>query len=503
VVTGRRRTAIAGRRPGRNDSRPFPWRPIAAILALLAVSDAVWLARDTRPPRWDESVHLLAAEKIRQAPPGQELAVAMSEPFYPPLVPALGAGIAMVFGPSDDAYAATMLVFLAVLVAATYGVAAREFGVTAGLLAAALTGASPLMTRETHLFLLDIPLAAMVMLTIWFVTADGLATTGRACGAGAVAGLAQLTKWTAIIYLIAPVAAMALRAVRRDGARQAGIRVGWFTGTCVLVCGSWYAANGWTIWNTGWRAAYLDAAVAHAPLFSLDVLALYPRVLLWGAPVAAGLFLAAALGLWRRGSHRWLLGAIVVPLVVLGGLRNKNDRYALPLIPQLAVGAGAVFAGQGRRARHWATAGVLACAGLLHTATAFGWPSIPRLESPPRPESWPLEAMLRAVAANEAGAASLAVIADHPYLNPSNVILTAFRSRLGVEVRGFEGAPSDSRFCLVKTGDPGAGAVERWIPARRDLTRELLAGTRRGRLYRVWRRWRLPDGSDAVLLRRR
>jgi len=102
-----------------------------------------------------------------------------------------------------------------------------------------------------------------------------------------------------------------------------------------------------------------------------------------------------------------------------------------------------------------------------------------------------------------ANCASLAVIPDHPYLNPSNLTLVAMRGHIPVEVRGFEGAPGDSRLCLVKTGDPGNGAIERWIPPRRDLARELLTGTRRGSAFREWRRWPLPDGSSAVLFLRR
>src|SRR5258706_12359648 len=95
-----------------------PWRrshlaALALLVAGLAASDVVWLRHDTRPPRWDESVHLLAAERIRQSPPGQELAVAMQETFYPPFVPLVGAAVAPVTGPAVDRYGARMRVFLA------------------------------------------------------------------------------------------------------------------------------------------------------------------------------------------------------------------------------------------------------------------------------------------------------------------------------------------------------------------------------------------------------
>ncbi len=487
-----------------------PWQPgpvnyrtgLALLIAVVAVSDVIWLVRDTRPPRWDDAIHMSAAERIRQAGWSRGPAVAFAQPRYPPLVPVAGALVAAAGPRSADRYTAAMLPFVALLVVATAGLAARAWGGAAGWLAAVLVGLAPMTTYHLHAFMLDLPLAALVTGAVWALRERTLERRIPALLAGAVTGLAMLAKWTAVIYLVAPLAAAAWAAAAHAGWRRTAGGLAWLAAGAVLVAVPWYAAHTPDVLRYGRLVGYTSPDIAVMPLVTPSALLYYPGILWDGGGVAAALAVLAAVVCRRDPRVGPVLLNIVVPILLLTLLRNKNDRYALPILPFVAVAAAAVTAGWTRRTLRYVGGGIVAATAGLHLATVCGWTLIGRWGDPPVREIWPHREIVEAVAGDPSRSPSLAVIPDHRFVNADNVTVAALLNRIPVEVRGWHGAPGDSGWCLVKTGDPGGGSPLD-AAGRAGLTARLLTGQGEGRLFRVRARWAAPDGGELILLVRR
>lgn len=434
-----------------SDLRTAMWRRTAPLLAVLGLwvwgtaTLLAWLRADNFPPAWDVAWHTSWSLYYRAAFDSQGLfgklvTMASASHYYPPLVHACGAWLLGAFGTltpnwpglsTADVVVLSNIGFMGLLLYGTYAAGCRVYGPRAGLAAAFLALTYPILGAHSRLFLLDYPLtglAAVVMALL--LASEGLTNRFWVWPLGLVIGLAMLCKWSFGVLVFWPLimaAATGVNRVRASGDPEltplrlvfnvVAVLVG-----ALVVAGPWYLSHlGGTLSEIGqsnqtWR-------IDGDPLwYSLAGLTYYARVL-----VSQQVFLPLALlGLAGvvRGWLRWprhvgtdqLLAWLVLGLVMLTPVANKDPRFSMPLLPALAVLTGGLLAGDDERWQPWqaVVATCIVALGLLQwQGVAFGLPLLPARIGPawaplyadepqlgrhPSHADWPHEALARDIA---------------------------------------------------------------------------------------------------------
>jgi hypothetical protein len=484
------------------------WALLGGVLAALAVAAAIWVAVDRRPPAWDHANHLersvLCARDMRA---GDVRAILERSSFYPPLALCLTAAVSFVL-PVEAAAVAVMLVFLALGMAAVQRLGRALADETTGTVAALLFATAPFVVYSTLRLQLDLPLAAMVALALAVLLSTADFTRRRtALALGAVCGLGLLTKPTFALYVAPPFLLLVARGGRRalPGAGlallvAAALSLAWF-GPRLFGLGAQLQA----------RSVAQAAEAGHPDPFTLAGLAFYPRWLGYeiGLGTAALATLGLAAALVRR---RWfLVVAVGVPFLALELVRNKNLRYALPLVGGLAVLAALGLRALPDRARP-AVATVLVVLGLAQVgAVVSGVPPnvwIPGLAtwwvpaSPPARADWRHAEVLAVLERDREGSpATVSVVPNFDLFSVSNFRYYAVRDGLDLHfVRAWDDPPLGIDYMVLKTGDHGPS----WTAAKsRRAADRVTHDPDFARVFPVIADVALPDGSTAIVRARR
>jgi 4-amino-4-deoxy-L-arabinose transferase-like glycosyltransferase len=372
-------------------------------VAAFALALGPGLRETGTPPAWDQSVHLrdsLIYEHIVRHPSAlgggvfgqilhgsEEYPLLTPSGYYPPLVLGVSALLYLVAGRSYAAAMATQILFLALLILGTWGLGNRLLGRPAGLLAGLMLLAAPGIRLSAGEYMLDLPLAALVVVAAWMLLAsDGFGRLDRSLAFGLLAGAGMLIKWTFFLFLAVPVAwclVSGLAASQREP-RQASRR--WVHLILALLAGAAVAAPYYLpilpilVMKTVVHAG--GAADGFASPFTLDSLRFHlealPRKLFgWPLTITA---LAGMLAFLRSDpksdrSRRFLLSwALVLYAIFTFAVANKQSRYLLPWMPVLLLmAAGGLSTLWSRLGSGWSrgrlAAGALA---LLPVAGLYG-----------------------------------------------------------------------------------------------------------------------------------
>ncbi len=341
------RNVFSSARLDRGHALPAAVTALGLLWFFLTAGAAV--PRDV-PLNWDMAGHLLAGQEFQAAlqagDAGRVVALCRVWSVYPPLWHlSLGAWLAS-FGDGGLSLSLFRAAFLLLALAGcrlglTAGGpprAAWGFAVAAGL----LMGSAQLGTLF-HAYMLDAPAVALALLALgllsrWYAGPS----RRRALAAGAAVLATVLVKYNVGLFLLAAVAALALKALLARDRRRVLVLVA--LGATVLA--AWAAFLTWKI--EGWhafrsfatnRANTLDWSTGTR---ALAYVRLYAR-LNFGSPavavVVAGLVLAGA----RQWRHPfWLATAAWGAAVFAAAARHPYflDRLLLPVVAALAVLAG-------------------------------------------------------------------------------------------------------------------------------------------------------------------
>lgn len=490
------------------DRRVREWALVGAAFLLLAGVVAVWTAIDRRPPEWDHANHLERAVLCeRDLRAGDVRAILERSSFYPPLVLCL-AGAASMAMPMEMAAGLVMVASVGLGMAAVYLLGRGAGGGPAGVAAALLFASAPFVVFSTLRFQLDLPLAAMVALALVSLKATETFTRpGRAAVFGLVCGLGMLTKPTFALYLLAPTA---LLVVRGRGRGLAGAALAVLVAAVLSL--PWFGPRLFGLGAQFDARAFAQAAESgHPEALTLAGLAFYPRWLAYQVGLGAAIVFGIGLGVSALRRQWFLLGSVVVPFVVLELVRNKNLRYALPLLGAVAVLAALGLGALPDRVRRLA-AGVLAVLGLVQVgAVAAGMPPnvwIPGLAtwwvpaSPPRGGDWHHREILALLERDRRGApATVSVVPNSSQFSVSNFRYYATRDSLELRfVRAWADPPLGIEYMVLKTGDVGP----LWTAEKsRSVAARLAADPHLARVFPPIGEFPLPDGSTATVRARR
>ena len=195
---------------------------IVLVLLWAAVSGlhSLWLSLNTVPPHWDAAYHMMSALKYRtvlsecvnQAVLSIQSVkhcigeiIYVDQFVYPPLFPLAGGLFSFAAGTSITALALTNLPFVAALVAAMYVMGSTLHSRVAGVLAAVLILAYPLVFQTSREFMLEFAMLAVTAAAgAFLIQSDRFRKTGPTLLFGLTIGLGALTKFTFLVYLAGP-----------------------------------------------------------------------------------------------------------------------------------------------------------------------------------------------------------------------------------------------------------------------------------------------------------
>jgi hypothetical protein len=302
--------------------------------------------------------------------------------FYPPLVHLVG-GIPAALGlaATDWSTIAINLVFVPLLAAGCYGVGRMTYGPLGGLLAAIFALGTPMILSLFHVFLVDAPLAATVAVALWALLASERFANARISAlAGALLGLATMTKTPAPLFLAGPIAVMLI-----GGGWRHWRNLLLAAGAALLVAGPYYLINldeliGTTRETTvaGNRGSTGGEGLSSQSTFSFDNLTYYGWIginLQYMVPMLAlfAVGLVSALRELRRRPYlpELLAGLVVGYLAPTLVLSIRDPRYTLPLVVYVAVLATGWIAVSRRTIVSIVGAALLAAAVMVNIGAAI------------------------------------------------------------------------------------------------------------------------------------
>ncbi len=470
--------------------------PVLATLGVVLLLLA-WLRADNSAPAWDTAEHYSRALVYRgllgQAGSGPGIAEVMGvDRYYPPLAKMVVGLFLVPFQPTmDRAIIISSSIFLFLLFLSSFAVAARVGGRRTAVLSVVLLAVHPQVTYWSRLFLLDVPNAAMVMVSLAAIMRfrDRRDLSSAALLAAAVAA-GMLTKWTHAAFLCGPL--FLLWRSSRSGplhAAAVGAR-GWgaVIAAATVICCVWYVPNGVSILGQMVVDVLYGAAGHELPFFwTLDGIIARMHIVLFES---FGFILVVLAGAGMLVSRReadderrfsvTALGLVLVGLLphLPGG--NLDSRLLLPVLPVVTILAAwrlvrirmpiiryscmALCVGlmaSSSLCRTWFPA-MAASTGFRASVAGFGFHG-PWSDSYPPHASDPWQAALSAVSQRivsltpDGSMARIRVIPDHRHIN--RLTLAACLLERGCSVNQpmlFEdrlpapGAFADADFVLVK-----------------------------------------------------
>jgi 4-amino-4-deoxy-L-arabinose transferase-like glycosyltransferase len=365
------------------------WTAIGATAGFVALT-CWWLTQDRSIPIFDAGDHLqVALEFHAMLSSGDLLGPLRFTWQYPPLGELLGALSAFVGGVNvAPPIIGENVVFVSLLSLGCYQTGRLLFDARAGMLACVFALGSPLLISMFHVFMLDAPEAAVVALSLWLILAsERFARTDVAALAGLACGVGLLVKVQFPFF----VAGVVLAALLGGGWRnRRGVLA--FAAVTLVIGAPWYIAHGSELHTIlSFAGVTPEANPGNVPpTWSLSGLSWYFWSVL-NSELLAFLFIFLLVGaIWmlavqlqrRRGARqppslaldaqRELLCGAVVAWLGITLTRHHDVRYALPLLPYLAVIATGWISRLPRSGRLLASAALVLVALANTLAVTFG-----------------------------------------------------------------------------------------------------------------------------------
>jgi 4-amino-4-deoxy-L-arabinose transferase-like glycosyltransferase len=357
------------------------WGAIGATFLFIALT-CWWLTQDRSIPIYDAGAHLQTAFLFHDMiQSGNLLGPFNYEYPYPPFGTMVGVLATFIGGVNLAApIIAENIFFISLLSLGVYQTGRLLFDARAGLLAVLFVLGSPLLIAQAHVFMLDVPEAALVSVSIWLLLAcENFSHTRFTALAGVAVGIGLLVK----VQYPPFVAGIVLAALLRGGWRnRRGLLI--FAVIAFVLASPWYldhlaqiatftrdagphegVPNGdtpatlslgnfaWYFWN------FLNSQFL-APLFAL---------------IACGTaWMIATLVRHRRrfGPRLEFFAGAVLAWMLITVTPSHDIRYGIPMMPYLAVIATGWIIYLPRAARFLAIAVVVFGVSANTLSTTFG-----------------------------------------------------------------------------------------------------------------------------------
>ncbi len=312
------------------------------ILSLLflvsAVSDIVWLTQEIVPTGWDESLHLTKSLQYYDTIlAGQWGTLIKIDDYYPPLYHITPTFFYLLLGNSTDAAIFQNMLYFGLLLISIYGIGKYFGSEQAGLIGAVLISLYPGIVGFRRFFVIDNGVVALVALSIYMlILTNKFKIVKYILYFGIVAGLAVLSKWTAVFFIIPPFLVMCYEGFWKDK-RMPPLA---FYGMIIIgigLCLTWYWTHFMDVYTKiTWGNVYWGTLEGDPDVFSIESFLYYTKGLI-NAQTSLFFFLLFAVGFVKYRNKILLMSWIIVPYVVMTLMKNKNERYTMPSIAAIVV----------------------------------------------------------------------------------------------------------------------------------------------------------------------
>jgi hypothetical protein len=489
---------------------------LAVFLAVQALALRSFAGRESRPPAWDQSVHLEIALDYRAAWKAGELGKIWTlapKPGMPPFPPLYHLGMMTLTDPANPVATSLRVnwVYLALLSLAIFMIAFHFRPDTTALAAVIVFCCSPIVQRLYHTQLVDLAVTACVALAYWaLIASQGFRLWRGSIVFGVLFAVGMMHKWSFFTYMV-PAAVMGLAALF-DGRCRAkalvaaaiglGLTLPWYVIHFPILLPRLFEASadyGVPVWK---GAAFFQ-------YFMESVNAL-------GVPFFIMGWLGVMIPDCQRGKSRWwvLPAWLMLSYVIWAIVPNRQMRFLLPGLVPLGAGLGIaswpkpvtwVLAGmQVLLALNFST-GILAPVTLRLPLERFiPFPPIELVPSaPPADENWKISEILKDAAARRdktMPAANLTLVSNDTYFNGPNFNWAVKREGLAssLRIRGVNKRLCEfSEFILLKKGSLGPEKVIQGLPKAAEIVQDKNGWVAFS--YDQVGSWPLPDQTEAVL----
>lgn len=467
---------------------------------------------DTRPPSWDQSIHMEIALDYREALKDGRLSDAWylaPKPGMPPFPPAYHLLLTRAYGSADPAHAALWInwFYLALLSVSIFGIAWRFRPDETALGAVILFVASPAIQDLLTTQLVDLPVVALAAAAYWALLAsDEFTYWLPALAFGVLHALGMLHKWSFFSYML-PAYFIALRALRDKrtalimiaaAALSAGLSVPWYAAHLALLPSRLVQASAdmaVSVWTPGaWLIYFKQGSNSIGPI-------------VW----VLGTIGLLAPQYKRSREQGWILLAWFATSYIFWTIvPNRQLRFLMPgLVP-----LGIAFCSTWPKSLTWGTA-ALQLFGMFNFFGGWVGPvnlnlpyySFQFFENrPPMKADWKTEEILRKIEAERDPAtpiSNVTLVANDAFFNAPT--FHWMQRRLGLEharMRGVNHRLCElSDFVLLKDPVVGPVGVISGLPEAAAEIREPNGWF--SKAYEEIARWPLPDSNSAILYRQR
>jgi len=447
------------------------WVLILLSIFLITVN-LVWLGLDQRPPSWDSAVHLNLSlqyydllKHFGANTPGQVISVTG---YYPPLYHLTTLPFFAALGASLHSGLLLNLLYLLILVWATYGIGKILYNPMTGLLSALVVAMYPFLVFISRTYVIDLPLTSMVTLGFYcYLRSDKFTRLAPSLLFGVIFGLGMLLKWSYLFFLIGPLVHGFWRGNKRNFCLSALV--------ALVVASPWYGYNllrlaRYTIKNGAIAASEGDPAI-----LTWQSLWYYAHnLLLQVQPVYLVLFIIGLVIflLNYKKQDKILLAWIVIPYLILTLVRNKDDRYTLPFLA--AVSIISCFWLVNIKNRFYRN-GLITLLVLFSFAqfmlTSFGQSRYYYCQNP-HPEDWQQQEVTDLITRTKSKlVTSVSVVANHSYWHSETLQFYADSHQLPILFKGYgNNLGQFADYVITKTGDLGPAFTLGGMPdARKEM----------------------------------
>lgn len=485
---------------------------LAAFLAVEALLLRSHIRTETRPPAWDQSIHLEIALDYREAlkdgrvADAWHLAPKSGMPAFPPAYHLL---LMRAYDSADPARAALWVnwFYLALLAVSIYGIGWHFRKDETPLIASLMFCAAPVVQEMLTTQLVDLPMTALAAFAYWaLLLADDFTAWPGSILFGVAHAAGMLHKWSFFSYML-PAYFVAAKAL---GSKRSALPVLASAALSAALILPWYSAH-LALMPSRLVQASTDYAISAK---SLDAWLTYLRQGADGlGPV---FFIAGMLALLtpqyaRRPEHGWVLSAWVLAGYLFWTIvPNRQLRFFLPALPALGV----AFCSTWPKPAAWGVTALQLLAMLNFHGGWIGPVALPLpyyrpdffVNRPAAREDWKLEDILRKVEAERDKSrpvTNLTLVANHERFNPTTFHWLQRRLKLEfVRMRGVNRRLCElSEFVLVKDGKLGSPTVIGGLPEAAAQVSDPRGWFARS--YEEIARWPLPDATSAILYRQR
>jgi 4-amino-4-deoxy-L-arabinose transferase-like glycosyltransferase len=379
-----------------------------------SIGNVVWLGRHwlAFPPPWDQAFYLYMGLRYLHALLDYGFGAGFREFLHlstdvAPLYPLTTVPFYLLFGPSRLVAYLTNIGYLALLLSGIYLLGTHLYGRLAGLLAVFIMATFTATVNYSRDYLLEFPATVFVTLGLYaLLRSEAFRHRAWCLLLGAMAGLSVLTKTMTGVFFVGPVFLALAKVLWQRPLKTAGLRnFVLAVATGLLVAAVWWGPNfrtafGYLIYY-GFQAGSVPYSKDVAGILSLENLGYYARhlmnhgtslgyallfvgltifmgttALVQGDSEAIGASTAAA-----RSSRQiaYLWAWLVVGYVILTLVPNKGEeRYALPLLPPMALLISAAVMRIGRAwARHTVMGLIIIIGSVNYLGLTYGLPGLP------------------------------------------------------------------------------------------------------------------------------